>query len=303
MSKQPRKHHFVPQFLLKNFQSYPGANLYCFNKRDGSIFPSKPANLFAQRDFYTIQKQQIMEEFYSKFIETNCADVIDKLVRSYSLKGLSDKEFELLKLFCFAQSVRTPRTKDSIKKITKAVISKMRKIESTSNKKLLDMQGRPIPLKGITEDEINQQQAMMVLANFNIGVKAIGLNKSVYLFCPRKKEDVFYIGDNPVVMHQTNRLAPYGAYGLAVPNIEIYLPLSPKLTVGFMDKNIPLTHRHPDKSTILLDTEQTEFLNRLQVGWAKKYVVSSTDDFQTAKDFLEKNPLYKTDQEGTNIRF
>ena len=99
MPKQPRKHHFVPQFLLKNFQSYPEANLYCLNKRDGSIFPSRPANLFAQRDFYTIQKQQIMEEFYSKFIETNCADVIDKVVRFYSLEGLSDKEFELLKLF------------------------------------------------------------------------------------------------------------------------------------------------------------------------------------------------------------
>src|SRR5437867_1963888 len=36
----------------------------------------------------------------------------------------------------------------------------------------------------------------------------------------------FYLGDNPVCLHNARTFGPYGNLGLAVPGIEIYLPLS-----------------------------------------------------------------------------
>jgi hypothetical protein len=39
----------------------------------------------------------------------------------------------------------------------------------------------------------------------------------------------FYLGDNPVCMHNARTFGPYGNLGLAVPGIEIYLPLSSNL--------------------------------------------------------------------------
>src|SRR3982074_3970608 len=41
-----------------------------------------------------------------------------------------------------------------------------------------------------------------------------------------------YISDNPMVMHNSKEYGPYGNIGLAVPYIEIYYPLSPKIVLA-----------------------------------------------------------------------
>lgn len=83
-----------------------------------------------------------------------------------------------------------------------------------------------------------------------------------------------------------------------VPYIEIYCPLSSKLTLAILDKKLPLTQRHPNKSLLLMNQARVEFLNRLQVGWASRYVASSEEDFSTAQNFLLKYPSFRTDSEG-----
>lgn len=41
----------------------------------------------------------------------------------------------------------------------------------------------------------------------------------------------FWIGDNPVAMHNHQDFGPYGNIGLALPGIEIYLPIHRKWTL------------------------------------------------------------------------
>lgn len=49
---------------------------------------------------------------------------------------------------------------------------------------------------------------------------------------PRSR--AFYIGDNPVVLHNSEDHRPYGNLGLAVRGIEIYMPLSSDLVLCAM---------------------------------------------------------------------
>ena len=303
MHKSPRRHHYIPQFLLRNFLCPLEENLYCFNKHNGNIFQSTPANLFLEKDFYTINDQAIMEYFYSNLIETHCAPVIERLLKSYSLQDLSKNDFLTLNMFVVAQWARTHRNKDFIRNLVKGFQQKLQKIQKTSDKPLLDQYGQAIPLDSLNENEINQLQAQMLLGAFPLYIQALEMNKSYYLLYAAKAQDYYYIGDNPVVMHQSHPHSLYGSYGLSVPFIEIYLPLSPKLTLAIVDKALPLTHLHPHRSTILTNSMSVRFLNALQIRWARQYIASGSPNFHTAADFLEKNPIFKTEQEGTNIKF
>ncbi len=59
-----------------------------------------------------------------------------------------------------------------------------------------------------------------------LGAKAMGLFVAT-------GEQRFIIGDTPVVLKNDRNHGPYGNIGLAVPGIQIYLPVSPELALGF----------------------------------------------------------------------
>lgn len=52
-----------------------------------------------------------------------------------------------------------------------------------------------------------------------------------WLVLEASSDDGFYISDNPIGFHNYNNFEPFGNLGFAVPGIEIYLPLSPTLTL------------------------------------------------------------------------
>ncbi|MGA3715913.1 DUF4238 domain-containing protein, partial [Escherichia coli] len=57
------------------------------------------------------------------------------------------------------------------------------------------------------------------------------LSKDWYLLETRP-EHPFYVSDNPVVLENRNDFGVYGNIGLAVPGIQIYLPLSSTLMLA-----------------------------------------------------------------------
>ena len=57
------------------------------------------------------------------------------------------------------------------------------------------------------------------------------LSKAWYLLETRP-EHPFYVSDNPVVLENRNDFGVYGNIGLAVPGIQIYLPLSSTLMLA-----------------------------------------------------------------------
>ncbi len=52
----------------------------------------------------------------------------------------------------------------------------------------------------------------------------------------------FWISDHPLVMHNDRNFGPYGNIGLAVPGIQIYLPLTSTLLLALWCTTIADTH-------------------------------------------------------------
>lgn len=63
----PRKHHFVPQFLLRGFEE--DGKCYVFDKVKGEIRRSNLKDICCQRDLYTLidnnEKMFEIERFFS----------------------------------------------------------------------------------------------------------------------------------------------------------------------------------------------------------------------------------------------
>jgi len=133
--------------------------------------------------------------------------------------------------------------------------------------------------------------------------------KDMLLFDARS--GVFWISDNPVIMHNS---FPYGDVGLDAPGVEIYFPLNPRYVLAFYCPSIAtkieecLSLGAPFETTMryqrirdgikngepVNSTEYVSFLNSLQVSYSGRFIYSSTPDFDLARQFLKASPDRKT---------
>lgn len=138
------------------------------------------------------------------------------------------------------------------------------------------------------------------------------LTKSIILF-QSDGSLPFWISDNPVAKHNTSNPGDgiRGTLGLAVPGIEIYLPISSSLTVGFMCPSIGGSHQRlyddcmafgfislcaheylravRTGQPLELSYEKVRFQNSLQVVNAERFVFSNTDEFSDARGMVGGN--------------
>ena len=128
---------------------------------------------------------------------------------------------------------------------------------------------------------------------------------------------LFCIGDSPVALHNT--LNPgdgiRGTLGLAVPGIEVYLPISKDLVLAYMCLSIavscigleeearsmvfahayagPYLRALEHGTAIFMEKDHIRFQNSLQLGYAERFVYSSADNFEDARDILAENPRHR----------
>jgi hypothetical protein len=128
----------------------------------------------------------------------------------------------------------------------------------------------------------------------------------------------FYVSDNPVTLYNSvNQSEFMGGAGLAVPGIEVYLPLSDTLCLGLLCPSIaawlrtslllaelartPDVERHianlksmvealNGQTVHMFDPQNVMHQNSLQVINAERQVFSRTQDFSLARKVIEAEP-------------
>lgn len=114
---EPKKHHFVPEVLLKNFTDENNW-LYFYDRRfkRNEVCRQKPSEIFYKKHLNTYREsieglpKYDLEEKYSK-IETNIEPVFKKIfekVRSDNLPEFTSNELSALVKFIYAQYRRVP---------------------------------------------------------------------------------------------------------------------------------------------------------------------------------------------------
>jgi hypothetical protein len=308
--------HYVPQFLLRNFSSGKKPRLWVFDKSTEQVFQAHVRNVAAERRFYDLTVGQTLVSLEAALgaLETLASTVVRQIVSDHHLRSLTSDDRAVIASFVAVQIVRVRHHRERLLALDRSLREEFRArgidAEQIAN------------YKALTRDDAKFLSIQAALAPDEYA-KHI-LDKTWLLF-ETKPSHPFYIGDNPVTLQNLVHDGPRGNLGIAARGIEIYLPISSTLALGFycrsheekirsgleryrsralrnpeLAKQIdfgPVVEMHEamTKGNALGSTpENVENQNSLQVWASERFVFSAVSDFSLPKTMIRDDPKYKT---------
>ncbi len=179
-------------------------------------------------------------------------------------------------------------------------------------RKLADREGSPEFKAWVgTKDEAEEiKNEITNLRRRIVEFVPIFASKDLLIFATQSDYPLL-IGDSPLTrMNTLNQSEFVGTTGIASPGVEIYLPFSPSLAIGFMCPSIRESMRKVillqgrqapavcfdyllafEKGTpIKLDKPHVDFINSHQVLASERFVYSASDDFALVREMVSNNP-------------
>lgn len=294
--------HYVPQALLRGFLADEAREQLCvFDKQNQRAFPTTIRNIAAERDFYTLDGSDALDTAMNR-ADGLVAPILLHLRQTPNLRRLTEMQLGILAGFTALQMIRTRGALEQQQDMGVQLARRLAEMTPEFAQEIQALrdptQQREMFLTGIPERTRTYMRHL--------------LTKSTILF-QSDGSLPFWISDNPVAKHNT--LNPgdgiRGTLGLAVPGIEIYLPISSSLTVGFMCPSIAESHQKlyddcmafgfislraheylravQTGQPLVLGHENVRFQNSLQVVNAERFVFSNNEEFRDAREMVDKD--------------
>lgn len=222
-TNKPRRQHFVPKMLSRNFGVDNEGRLYCFDKRfdEKCVRKIKLENFFLERNIYTLRDEDGNKDFsaetdFSK-LEKETAEIIGKIIeaaRVRKLPGLTPSEKKTLDWFLLCQWMRVPdRSDPAVERVLEKVSFRHPRIKDFSDEERNRFK-REIRVTGVTRS-IKTPSKKILSALEHKGL-AVGVTVS--------GNESFVIGSNPVLK------TPPGYY-LFGRIVQVWLPIASDVAV------------------------------------------------------------------------
>lgn len=253
----PKNHHYVPQFLLKNFCFGKKKKVWVYDKKTDKEFETNIRNIASETKFYELKGKDLiksadkewkklvseapesirealdkgefnvsLEEGFNT-LEGNSRNIIKRIIKNESLTGLTKEEKIVLALFLSVQLVRTKTYIDKIKCVNDMLVEKLTGMGFTNEQAEESVPVNDKDLKFLHMKQI--VDAEKFVPHF--------LNK-IWVLYKAPPGSSFYIGDNPIVLQNQNKSKFYGNLGLAVKGIEIYFPIAKNYAIALFCPSI-----------------------------------------------------------------
>lgn len=222
--------HYVPEMLLRNFAGSGGGKepqVFAFDKATGKTFRTAVGNVATERRFNdVVVNGHLVGSFEPALarVESEAAAPVSKLVAERHLGALSPTEKEFISFFLAAQLLRAKNAREVHRKLNADIAEKIRR-----------MRGDPQRVRGYRPFANEEDLKLFHLHVLEKGVPKISrllLATKCWILCQTDAKKPFWISDNPIVRHNEQDFGPYDNLGLAVPGLELYVPLSSTLLLG-----------------------------------------------------------------------
>ena len=225
--KEPKRHHYVPKMLLRNFVDKSG-NLHFFNKhfQKRVVKTTKPSNFCVENRLYWFDDDGSLEKKLAQ-LETRAAPIIMKIVKKARIgekPGLNSSEKEIWDHFLICQWGRTP---DRVTKIVNKGI-KTEEEQSAIKETLGSTQFYDVIDPPKYRLEILTEKGLLVMAI-------------------RKPRESFVIGSDPVVRFQSG-------IPLSNPKAKLLLPVA---------SDIAITQSSAPNCEELIEVKNPEYIRRI----------------------------------------
>jgi hypothetical protein len=231
----PRRHHFIPQMLLRNFIDSEGYLHFCDkNSKERKIVRADTGKAFVKNDFYTLFSEtgakDVSTEKMLADLEGSSATIIKKImvsVRDGSGITLDDTEQAGLATFFLMQWSRTPETQQAATS-DEAGIKMLDEILADARKRFPN-QIKKIESLAKPEEKARQLRNIRVNRLKDLSPKAMKIITErgfavLRIINPQKS---FIIGSRPVA-----RIEVDGEKHLSNPKVEMWLPIASDIAIG-----------------------------------------------------------------------
>ncbi|MGO8149684.1 DUF4238 domain-containing protein [Rhizobium leguminosarum] len=230
----PKRHHFVPQMLLRRFCDQTG-RLWYYNKKAPHIGVASgaPQALFFEKHFYTVEENGVRDtslETYFSHLEGQANTVIEKICtagRAGRQPKLTISEKRVWDLFLYFQWKRTPDSisaKMSFTDFEESLAESVSKFEQRF-RPLTDEERRRI-LSESGKKRLRENARVKATADPGTAIQDVLSNMGIAIAVIRKPNKSFVIGSKTVV-----KLTPPGESRLGEPGVEVWLPIAPDVAV------------------------------------------------------------------------
>jgi len=282
------RHHYVPQFYLRNFCCADKANAIFVYERNKKPFPSNISNVAAPNDFYsardekTGEKDETIELFFSQ-LESAAKPIFEKIIKKQSTKLSKQERLTLSHFFGFL-FVRNKTFRQKTKNLYSEIMKQTMAFAAHDKdrfRKMLEKSGA----KFKTEKEFEETRLFALHGEYDIGFKGeehfigatlthakdlspIFWGKSWKLLTVDSSR-VFVTSDNPMFLAPHEKQRPRW-YGLGLLEADIFLPLTPNLVLMMTNNK-----NWPDK--LNLTRKQVKSINTSVSKFASKFIFSNID--------------------------
>lgn len=227
MTQKTQVGHYVPQVLLKNFSfSKKGERyVFAFDKHAERTFAPNIARIVAERGFYEIEVDGNKMSFEAIFsdLEGMAAPVLKKLIENENLTCLTPEDSETLLVFIAFQYWRVKKQREVFKGLNEDMCEHIKRMGHDPEK----VDG----FKALTEEEVKAFTIKQIPKMISVVSELLRAKNCILFKAP--SSNPLYIGDHPVTLHNDKDFGFYGNIGFAVPGIQIYMPISSRLAIGF----------------------------------------------------------------------
>lgn len=186
--------HWLPKFLIKNFADADG-RVFRLNIADDQVTKPPPKYVAAKFNFNELLVNGFPKSFEKSFqkLETAAAPAIAKVIKTQSLRDMSIGNRSAIAKFIAAQTFRTEAYRIGLRSY-----------------------GDRYDVGGVLSIHMSELNA---LANL--------IERRRWALMVTGDNSFFYLGDNPVVLQNTENPSKAGEIGLDMDGIEAFMPLAP----------------------------------------------------------------------------
>jgi hypothetical protein len=221
--------HYVPKMLLRNFAIQREAKrgreqVHVLDKTNSRAFIANIRNIASAFDFYEAEMagQVVNAERILGELEGYAASILQKIINSRSVASLDAGERRWFSIFCAVQFVRTQTVRDRVAMMNAHMEDHIRRMGYDPKQ----VEG----FESMSEDGIKAMTIRMIAQAIHEYPPIF--DSKVWFLMDALGDGAFLIGDHPVTLHNDRSYGPYGNLGLAIPGIQIFLPLAPDLTLA-----------------------------------------------------------------------
>lgn len=275
-----KKHHYVPQSVLRGFASDPEQrSIFVFDKKTGRSFEAAIADTGSENQFNTVIIDGVDVNFEKAFqdVDNRLALLLKRLRSSKSLSVLSTEDEIDLAYMASIQLIRTKIIRTSLTSFSQQVKDGFKAID-------IEIPDNALP---DVDSNLAKMITLKLMSDAKEYVSAFIDKDWTLLAAPAGHS--FWISDNPVA---TFNGFPYGRWGLQSYGVQIFWPIGQELSLQFACPSIAekMGTKSDMHEPLLLTLDQVHALNAIQVLQSSRFVYGPTADFDAARQLLKRVP-------------